>query len=166
MDNSSAKKTLSTPDLCDEFPSDVRICQEDWRHFGGIHKFYGEIVTVKCFEDNSFVKKCLNEPGCGKVLVVDGGASRNRALLGDQIAKAAFDNGWHGIIIRGAVRDVEILRQIPIGILALSSCPLKTDRQDQGLTAVPLIMGGIRLQQSEWVFADLNGMVVADNALI
>jgi regulator of ribonuclease activity A len=72
--------TISTPDLCDEYGDEVQVAEPVFKHFGGIRQFGGEIVTVKCFEDNSKVGEMVKTPGNGRVLVVDGGASPRRSL--------------------------------------------------------------------------------------
>ncbi|HEY3700028.1 MAG TPA: ribonuclease E activity regulator RraA, partial [Spongiibacteraceae bacterium] len=110
--------TISTPDLCDQFP-EVRVLTPMLRNYGGKSAFGGEIVTVKCFEDNSLVKEQLALPGGGKVLVVDGGGSLRRALLGDQIAASAVKNGWSGVLIYGCVRDVDAIAALDLGVQAL-----------------------------------------------
>ena len=74
--------------------------------------FSGPAVTVRCHEDNALLKSVVSGPGDGTVLVVDGGGSLHRALLGDMIAQIAVDNGWVGIVVHGAVRDSALLAGI------------------------------------------------------
>ena len=124
--------TWSTPDLCDAFPNDVSVCELQFRSFGRHPVFAGQLVTIKCFEDNSLVKETLATDGTGKVLVIDGGGSLRRALIGDQIGDSAVKNRWAGIVLYGAVRDVDELNALPIGIKALGSSPLKTDKRGEG----------------------------------
>jgi len=45
----------STPDLCDAYESGTSVLEALFTNFGGRDPFYGEVVTVKCFEDNSKV---------------------------------------------------------------------------------------------------------------
>ncbi|MGV6806401.1 MAG: ribonuclease E activity regulator RraA, partial [bacterium] len=99
--------TIFTPDLCDDFEDQLRIAEPVFTHFGGKKAFCGEVVTVKCFEDNSKVKELLGTPGEGKVLVVDGEGSLRRSLLGDMLGDQAVINGWSGVVVNGAVRDIE-----------------------------------------------------------
>ena len=82
-----------TPDLCDAYPDLIQVVEPMFANFGGRNSFGGEIVTVKCFEDNSLVKEQVDLAGVGKVLVVDGGGSLRRALLGDMLAEKAAKNG-------------------------------------------------------------------------
>lgn len=153
-----------TPDLCDAYP-EVAVVEPMFSNFGGHDSFGGEIVTVKCFEDNSVVKELVEQDGTGKVMVVDGGASMRRALLGDMLAEKAAQNGWEGIIVYGCVRDVDVLIQTALGIQALASHPMKTDKRGIGDHNVPLTFGGVTFRPGEYVYADNNGIIVSPVAL-
>lgn len=154
------------PDLCDQFPEDVRVCQSQFQHFGKKMLFHGEAVTVKCFEDNSFVKSLLNSPGEGKVLVVDGGGSMRRALLGDQIAEAAVKNGWSGVVINGCIRDAAQINTMDIGVKCLGTIPIKTDKKDIGEVNIKIDCCGAEVESGQYVFADLNGVLFSDLNLL
>ncbi|MAK91373.1 MAG: hypothetical protein CMI13_09090, partial [Oleibacter sp.] len=110
-----------TPDLCDEYPDLVQVVEPMFTNYGGIESFGGEIVTVKCYEDNSKVKELVEQDGKGKVMVIDGGASMRKALMGDMIAEKAAKNGWEGAIIYGCIRDVDAIMETDLGVQALVS---------------------------------------------
>lgn len=152
---------FTTPDLCDDHPEQVRVLAPIFRTFGGREAFCGPAVTVRCHEDNSRVKDLVGTPGEGRVIVVDGGGSTARALLGDQLAQSAADNGWAGLVIHGAVRDVEILRTIDLGVQALSPIPVKTDKLGVGEVGLAVTFAGVTVEPGEWVYADANGIVVS-----
>jgi regulator of ribonuclease activity A len=154
-------QAFSTPDLADEAP-EARALILPWQDFGGVSVFSGRAVTVKCFEDNSLVKELVQTPGEGRVIVVDGGESRRRALLGDQLAAKAVENGWSGLIIAGVVRDVEILETLALGIKALGSCPQKTDKRGEGQQDIPIEIGGCVVEPGTCVYADRNGVLISD----
>jgi regulator of ribonuclease activity A len=156
---------ISTPDLCDAYPEQVRVLTPMLRNFGGRQAFSGQIVTVKCFEDNSLVKDQAAQPGTGKVLVVDGGGSLRKALLGDMIAASAVKNGWEGLIIYGCVRDVDAIAALPLGVQALAAIPLKTEKRGIGDLNVPVTFGGITFVPGEYIYADNNGVIVAAQPL-
>ena len=158
--------SFSTPDLCDDYPELVRVLEPMLNNFGGINTFGGEIVTIKCFEDNSLVKENASRPGFGKVMVVDGGGSLRRALLGDLIAKDAVKNGWEGIIIYGCIRDVDIINMLDIGVQAIDTVPLKTEKKGIGDLNVPVTFGGVTFKPGEYVYADNNGVVVSSEELL
>ena len=152
---------FTTPDLCDDHPEQVRVLAPELSTFGGREAFFGQAVTVRCHEDNSRVKDLAGTPGEGRVIVVDGGGSLGRALLGDVIAQTAADNGWAGFVIHGAVRDVEILRTIDLGVKALGSIPLKTDRKGLGDVGLTVTIAGVAVEPGDWVYADATGVVVS-----
>ncbi len=157
---------FTTPNLCDEFPDDVRVVEPMFNNYGGVMTFGGEIVTIKCFEDNSFVKDMAAKPGKGRVMVVDGGGSLRRALLGDKIAQNAMKNGWAGFIIYGCIRDVDDIAGFDIGVQALGANPLKTDKKGIGESGIALTFGGVTFRQGEYVYADNNGIVVSGISLV
>jgi regulator of ribonuclease activity A len=157
--------TFVTPDLCDDNPEQVRVLAPLFKNFGGKKAFYGEIVTVKCFEDNSLVKEHAANDGTGKVMVVDGGGSLRCALLGDLIAENAFKNNWQGIIIYGCVRDVDALAKLELGVQALASIPIKSNRKGRGDLNIDITFGGVTFKAGEYVYADNNGVIVSEDAL-
>ena len=121
---------IITPDLCDEYPDLVQVLTPMLQNFGGVESFGGEIVTVKCHEDNSIVKEQVGQPGHGKVMVVDGGGSMRNALLGDMLAEKAAENGWEGLVIYGCIRDVDVIRKTQLGVQAISTNPRKTEKSN------------------------------------
>lgn len=134
--------------------------------FGKHTAFSGQIITVKCHEDNSRVKELLATAGAGKVLVVDGGGSMRCALLGDMIAKSATDNSWSGVIVYGCVRDVDALSKLPLGVLALGSTPKKSVRKGTGEIGISVHFGDVTFRQDDWVYADNNGILVCHESLL
>lgn len=154
-----------TPDLCDAYPELIQVVEPMFSNFGGRDSFGGQIVTLKCFEDNSLVREQVEKNGKGKVLVVDGGGSLRRALLGDLLAGKAAENGWEGMVIYGCVRDVDVLAQTDLGVQALASHPLKTDKRGLGDLNVVVSFGGVTFRPDEYVYADNNGIIVSPSPL-
>lgn len=156
-----------TCDLCDDNAALVSaVTGLNWFSYGGRDAFGGEIVTVKCFEDNSRIKEHLGTDGRGKVLVVDGGASPRNALIGDMIAANAVKNGWEGVIIHGVCRDVDELAKLDIGVLALGCVPIKSVRRNEGQLNIDITFGGVVFRPGEFVYADNNGVITAPKALL
>ncbi len=156
---------IITPDLCDEYPELVQVVEPMFNNYGGRESFGGEIVTVKCFEDNSIVKEQVATPGSGKVMVVDGGASMRAALLGDMLAEKAAENGWEGIIVYGCIRDVDVIMETELGVQALSTHPKKTDKRGLGDLNVPVTFGGVTFKPGDFIYADNNGVIVSPEKL-
>lgn len=157
--------TISTPDLSDAAP-EVGAIELSFANFGQITQFGGQAVTIKCHEDNSLLKQCVEEPGHGRVIVVDGGGSRRRALLGDMLAAKAADNGWAGVVINGVIRDVDEVGRIALGVQALGSNPIKSEKHGEGRRDIVLQMGGVVITPGDYVYADNNGVIVSKRSLL
>ena len=153
-----------TTDLLDDHP-DLEACDAGLGHYGGLRRFSGPAVTVKCFEDNSLARELLKTPGGGRVLVIDGGGSRRCALVGDLLAAAGQSNGWAGIVVDGCVRDSVVLSTLAIGVMALGIQPRRSEKHGQGVQGVPIDVLGARIRPGDWVYADEDGVVVAARSL-
>ena len=153
--------SYSVPDICDDYIDEISVLEPLFSNFGGKRRFSGEVVTIKCFEDNSLIRSAVRSEGRGRVLVVDGGGSLRRALLGDMLAASAAENGWQGLLINGCVRDVEILETIDLGVKALNSHPVKTDKRGEGQCDNNVTFAGATIQPGHYLYADANGIVVA-----
>ncbi|AEF54951.1 Regulator of ribonuclease activity A [Marinomonas posidonica IVIA-Po-181] len=153
------------PDLCDLYPELIQIAEPVFQSYGKRTCFYGQVVTVSCFEDNSRVRELVTENGQGKVMVVDGGGSKRRALLGDMLAEKAANNGWEGFVINGAIRDVQAQADLNIGIHALCAHPLPTEKRGLGDLGRTLCFAGIQIAEGDYIYCDLNGTLVSKQAL-
>ena len=158
-----------TCDLCDIHKNDssgaFRVLPPVFKSFGGKAHFAGPAVTIKCFEDNTLVKAALDTAGQGRVLVVDGGASLRRALVGGNLAAAAARNGWAGIVVDGCVRDVAELNACNVGIRAMGLMPLPTEKKNQGEQDIAVMIQGVVVRPGDWVYADDDGVVVSAKPL-
>ena len=154
-----------TTDLSDDYEDTSSTCATQFRDFGGRTRFAGRIRTVRCFEDNSRFREMLGEPGNGGVLVVDGGASMARALMGDMLAARAAANGWSGVIINGAVRDSSEIARVDVGVKALGVNPARSAKTGAGEVDVPVEFGGVRFQPGHWVYCDEDGVLVSAKQL-
>jgi regulator of ribonuclease activity A len=155
----------ATTDLCDAHGDAVRVVTPMLRSYGGAVRFGGPISTVKVHEDNTLVRRAFEEPGAGRVLVIDGGGSLRVALLGDQLASLAAGNGWAGVVVHGAIRDSEAVGKIALGVVALATNPRKSAKKGWGERDVPVHFGGVTFAPGEWLYADADGIVVAATAL-
>ena len=151
---------IGTADLYDEYEEQLQSCDLQLRQYGARRVFAGEVVTVRCREDNALVKQVLATPGEGRVLVVDGGGSLHTALMGDLIAASAVQNGWAGVVIYGAVRDVAALAELDLGIKALGSNPRKSAKTGAGDRDVVVSFGGATFTPGARLVSDDDGVVV------
>jgi regulator of ribonuclease activity A len=167
---------LATCDLCDLHKNDTsgafRVLPPVFRAYGARVRFGGPVATVKCHEDNTMVKAAVESSGLvdtpqgrvGQVLVVDGGGSLRRALLGGNLAAAAAKNGWAGVVVDGCVRDLAELNACEVGIRALALVPLPTERKGAGQRDVPVQVQGVAVRPGDWLYADEDGIVVLEAA--
>jgi regulator of ribonuclease activity A len=159
-----------TADLCDKYEDQVRagrvrIVEPMFNSYGGRASFHGPVSTLKLFEDNSLVRKALESPGKGRVLVIDGGASLRCALVGDQLAQLGVTNGWSGIVVYGCIRDAQAIESMDIGVLALATHPLKSIKKGVGDAEIPVVFGGTTFAPGNHLYADEDGVIVADAML-
>lgn len=157
--------SYSTADLCDSHELDLHVVESMFHAFGRLRAFDGPIATVKCYEDNSKVREALEEPGGGRILVVDGGGSQRRALLGDRLGELAVKNGWKGVVINGCVRDSEALDKLAIGVRALGTIPLSSQKRGDGQRDVSVSFAGVTFRPGAHLYADADGIVVTARSL-
>ena len=157
---------FATADLCDAHPDKVKVCTTAFRSFGKFTAFCGPIRTLSVLDDNAMVRSTLEGPGRGAVLVVNGGSSLKRALVGDNLAKLAIDNGWAGIIVNAAIRDSTVIDTMDVGVKAIGTCPLRSDRDGIGEQDIPTSFGGVIFRPDDWIYADADGVIVSADRLV
>jgi regulator of ribonuclease activity A len=162
--------SFATTDLCDDHPmllddGRLAVLPPVLRHYGKRVKFSGRVTTLKVFEDNALVRATLETPGNGNVLVIDGGASMRRALVGGQLGLLAQDNGWAGIIVDGCIRDTEEIESCDIGVRALGAHPQKSSKKGAGERNVRIQVCGVPVNPGDWIYADADGVLVAQQKL-
>jgi regulator of ribonuclease activity A len=157
--------TPATADLCDAYSEQVQVAAPLFRDYGGTRAFGGPIATVKVHEDNVLVRQALEEPGVGRVLVVDGGGSLRCALVGDNLAALAQRNGWAGIIVYGCIRDARAIGQIALGLKALATHPRKSIKRGAGQRDEAVMFAEVEFAPGHYVYADEDGIIVANQPL-
>lgn len=157
---------IITADLYDQYPDQLELLNVQFSNFGTKENFSGQVVTLKVYEDNTFVRKLLEENGSGKILVIDGGGSNRCALVGDNLAKLAIDNHWQGIIVYGCIRDSYVINKMPIAIKALGTCPVKSIKRNVGIVNESLCIQGTKIKTDQFIYADSDGVLLSDKNLI
>ncbi len=162
--------SFATTDLCDSFAAqlasgDVQVMQPALLRFGARRAFCGQAVTLKLFEDNSLLAEAVRSPGEGRVLVVDGGGSTRCAVLGGNLAKAAADSNWAGVIVYGAVRDADEIDACAIAVLALALDPRRSVKRGLGDRDVAVSFLGATVRPGDWIYSDRDGTLVSRSAL-
>ena len=156
---------IDTSELCDLYAEQVDVVEPIFSSFGGVSHFYGKVTTVKCFESNGLIAEVLEENGEGRVLVIDGGGAVRRGLIDAELAQLAVDNGWEGIIVYGAVRQIQQLENLDIGIHALAPIPVSADETSIGESDIPVNFGGVSFFPEDYIDADLTGIILSQEPL-
>jgi regulator of ribonuclease activity A len=159
-----------TTDLCDEHEAlfdtgALQVLEAGLLAFGARERFCGTARTIKLFEDNSMLAQAVKEAGDGQVLVVDAGGSRRCAVLGGNLARNAADSGWAGIIVFGAVRDIEEIDGCAIGVRALAVTPRRSIKRGEGQRDLAISAFGARIRPGDWIYADRDGVLVSTQRL-
>ncbi len=157
---------FTTADLCDEYPQLIRVLDPLFRNYGGTDRFSGPVETVQVYEDNIVVRETLEAQGRGRVLVVDGGGSFRCALVGGHLGQLAQRNGWSGLLINGCVRDTLELARISIGIRALNTVPMRSAKEGKGNVGATLTFAGVSFAPGKVLYADADGIILADRELV
>jgi regulator of ribonuclease activity A len=157
---------FTTADLCDEYPQLIRVLDPLFRNYGGTDRFSGPVETVQVYEDNAVVRETLEAQGRGRVLVVDGGGSFRCALVGGHLGQLAQRNGWSGLLINGCVRDMLELARISIGIRALNTVPMRSAKEGKGSVGATLTFAGVSFAPGKVLYADADGIILADRELV
>ena len=157
---------FTTADLWDEHGELFSCVAPIFRSFGTKKAFSGEITTLMLFEDNFLVRKQLESSGKGKILVIDGGASLRCALVGDQLAALAIQNKWNGIIVNGSIRDSQIINSMDLGIRALNTSPVKSNKRDTGEIDIPVKFGDVTFVSGHYIYVDTDGILVSERNVL
>ncbi|MBV6324999.1 ribonuclease E activity regulator RraA [Duganella violaceipulchra] len=162
--------SFATTDLCDDNANlledgRLAVLPPVFQHFGKQRRFSGRVTTLKVHEDNALVRSVLETQGGGNVLVIDGGGSLRRALVGGQLGLLAQDNGWAGIIVDGCIRDSDEINSCEIGVRALAAHPQKSSKKGLGERNVRVHIQGVPVQPGDWIYADADGILVAQQML-
>jgi regulator of ribonuclease activity A len=156
---------LATADLSDTCAL-AQVAEPLFGDYGRRSMFHGRVVTIKVFEDNAIVRPVLEEPGNGRVLVIDGGGSMRCALVGGSLAQLAVDNRWLGMVVNGCIRDSEEIREMAIGVKALGVHPRKSEKGlHTGRRNCTVMFAGVTFRNDQWIYADGDGMVISEVAL-
>ncbi len=156
---------IRTADICDDHTDEVSICELAFNDYAGRTHFHGQVATFATYEDNKGLRKVLEQGGKGRVLVIDGRGSRRRALCGGNIAAEAHGHGWEGLVFNGCIRDQHEFAELDFGVKAIGTTPQRPRHDGIAKAGVTLFFGGIRINEGDYLYADVDGVIVADRPL-
>lgn len=155
-----------TADICDEHSEKVFVLGPDYQQYGGAEKCQGEIVTVKLDKHNGELIKLLrDEDGTGKVVVVD--VNREYyAVVGENLMKFAHQNNYAGIVVNGYIRDTAQIKDIPVALYALGTCPRKYIPATEGQRDVKVTFDNIEFSSGDYLYGDTDGVIVTAERIV
>ena len=136
-----------TADISDANP-EAQVVDVAFASFGGRSFCIGPAELMTTIDDNSLVSKTLDEPGEGRVLVVDNSGSTS----------------WAGVVVYGAIRDTVELREARLAVFALRATPRKSVKRGIGQRRDALQLPGARFASGDIVAADADGVLVVPKA--
>jgi len=148
-----------TADICDKYKDKVGVLSPRYKNFGGTNTIYGEIITIKLNRDNLGLIELLKKEGKDRVVVVDV-EEEYFAVVGENLTRLAYKNGWRGLLINGYVRDIHITPLVPVGLWALGSCPRKSFEKNEFKVGCDLEFDGIKIKSGDFLLADLDGILI------
>lgn len=158
--------TFFTADICDDHSDKVFTLEPGYSNYGGADKCQGQIVTIRLDKNNSDLIKLLrDEDGTGKVVVVDV-ARDYYAVVGENLMKFAHQNNYAGIIVNGYIRDTFQIKDIPVALFALGTCPRKYIPVTSGEKDIELSFGGVDFRSGDYLYADTDGVIVTPEKIV
>ncbi len=155
-----------TADICDEHSDAVAVLGPGYRNFGGAEKCRGEIVTIRLDRNNADLVALLrDEDGTGKVVVVDVEGAYF-AVVGENLMKFAHRNHYAGLVVNGYIRDTAQIRDIPVALFALGTCPRKYIPVTAGERQVPVTFGDVRFNDGDYLYADGDGVITTPAPIV
>ena len=123
-------------------------------------KLVGPAITVDSFPaDNLMVHVAMTLCRPGDVLVVNGHGMPG-VMFGGQMAFQSAQHGIAGIIVDGAIRDSEELKNMGFACFASFVSPLGSAKGTPGSVNVPIQCGGVLVNPGDLVVGDDDGVVV------
>lgn len=128
-------------------------------------KFAGPAVTVEVRPgDNLMIHAALALVKPGDVIVVDGKGDLSSALMGEIMCQQAVALGVAGVVIDGAVRDSEAIRELGFPMYAAGLNPNGPTKFVPGRVNHPISIGGVTVEPGDLVVGDADGVTVVERA--
>lgn len=122
----------------------------------------GTVITAKCPPgDNQAMIRALTEAKPGDVLVVDAKGFSYWCLGGYLLLRHAQETyGLAGLVVNGAYRDVEEIRQAGFPVYATGISPYSGPKLGPGEINVPVVCGSVVVQPGDVISASSEGVIV------
>jgi len=125
----------------------------------------GPAITVEVRPgDNLMIHVALAIAQPGDVILVDGKGDLSSALMGEIMCQQAAALGIAGVVIDGAVRDSEAIRELGFPMYAAGLNPNGPTKSVAGRVNHPISIGGVTVHPGDLVVGDADGITVIERA--
>ncbi len=123
-------------------------------------KIVGKAVTVLTM-DGDWAKsvEAIDAAGKGDVIVIKCSGD-TKAVWGELATRSCLNKGIEGVVIDGAVRDVDDIRAIGYPVFARREVPNAGEPKGFGEINIRIVCGGVEVNPGDWIVADDNGVMV------
>jgi RraA family protein len=123
----------------------------------------GTAFTVKArVGDNLLLHKAIDMAEPGEVIVVDVQGDLTNSVTGEIMMRQAVKRGISGVVVDGAVRDADALKNLKMSMYAAGIQPNGPYKDGPGEINVPVCCGGIVVKPGDILVGDADGIVVID----
>jgi regulator of RNase E activity RraA len=147
-------------------PPHLRPLRPEWQVFGRAATLEAAPVVVEPAEPYAVELECIDALRPGDVLVAMTCGDRGSALWGELLSTAARAHGAVGAVIDGMTRDAAKILAMDFPVFAAGLSPLDSKGRLDGVRhGRPVRVGECLVHRDDWVFGDMDGVVVAPAAL-
>lgn len=130
------------------------------RPYHGNARLAGPAITVKTRPgDNLMFHKALDMAQPGDVIVVDAGGDLTNSMMGELMAHHAAKIGVAGIVIDGAIRDLDEIRKLGLPVYAAGVTHRGPYKDGPGEINVPVAIDGMVVMPGDLIIGDEDGVV-------
>lgn len=123
-------------------------------------KMAGPAVTVDMAPgDNLMIHRALLETKPGDILVIDCKGYLSAGVWGDVLTEQAVVNKLAGVIVNGAVRDTQPIKDMKFPVFAKGICIKGTNKIAPGQINTPVCIGGVQICPGDIILGDSDGIV-------
>jgi 3-hexulose-6-phosphate synthase/6-phospho-3-hexuloisomerase len=150
---------VSTPNISDAMHR--KGAMSGMISFSGDVKMAGQAVTVQAFAgDWAKPVEAIDMAGPGDVLVINNEGSTTVATWGELATLSCISRGLSGVVIDGAVRDIDDIRRLAFPVFARAVVPNAGEPKGFGEINTEISCGGQPVRPGDWIAGDESGVVV------
>ena len=110
--------------------------------------------------DNLFIYHAINQAQAGDILMVDAKGFTNRAVCGEIVGRMMLAKGLAGLVVDGAIRDLDALKELPLPVYAKGISPNGPLKNGKGKVQGIISIGGQVVHPGDLVRGDGDGVII------